>query len=237
MKTLVLGASGATGKLVVAELLKKNFTVRIVVRESAVMPAGIIGDSRVESVTGNIDDFDRDGFEKLVLGCDSVVCCLGHNISLKGLFGPPRSLVANAVKNVTDAVSALGKPVKLILMSTTAYTDRSRGEKNGFGETLIFSVLERLLPPHRDNMRAADHLVYGIGVSETVEWIAVRPDSLFNEERESGCDIHESRIRSPIFNAGKTSRINVARFIVDLLENADLWRTWKFTMPVVYNRE
>ena len=45
----------------------------------------------------------------------------------------------------------------------------------------------------------------------------------------------ESVQRSPIFNAGKTSRINVANFITELVSNEELWNKWKYRMPVIYN--
>ena len=44
MKVLILGASGATGKLVVQQLVKRKIQVRIVVRESAIIPSNISED-------------------------------------------------------------------------------------------------------------------------------------------------------------------------------------------------
>jgi nucleoside-diphosphate-sugar epimerase len=237
MKTLVFGASGATGKLVVSQLLERNLSARIVVREAAVIPVKITENKNIEIVKGNIDDLDMDQIQKLMLDCDSVVCCLGHNISFKGIFGKPYNLVVNAVKKITDAASFSDTAKKFILMSTTAYTNKKQGERNTSGENLIFSLLEIVLPPHRDNIRAGDHLVYGSGASKMIEWVAVRPDSLFDEENKSDYEICESKTRSPIFNSGKTSRINVGHFMVELLTNDNLWQKWKYKTPVIYNKE
>jgi nucleoside-diphosphate-sugar epimerase len=237
MKTLVFGASGATGKLVVSQLLERNLSAKIVVREIAVIPAKIAENKNIEIVKGNVDDFTTDQIQKLMLDCDSIVCCLGHNISFKGLFGPPYNLVVNAVKKITNAASSFDTAKKFILMSTTAYTNKKQGERNTSGEKLIFSLLEILLPPHRDNIRAGDHLVYGSGTSKMIEWVAVRPDSLFDEENKSEYEIFESKTRSPIFNPGKTSRINVGHFMVELLVNDALWQKWKYKTPVIYNKE
>ncbi len=88
MKALVLGASGATGKLVVQQLVKRNIQVRVVVRESAIIPRQILEEKRIEIIKGNINDFDIAKIKDLVKDCDSVLCCLGHNISLKGILGP-----------------------------------------------------------------------------------------------------------------------------------------------------
>jgi putative NADH-flavin reductase len=80
MKTLVLGASGATGKLVVQQLLKKNIQVRIFVRESAIIPNQISDDKSIEIIKGNIHDFEIAKIKDLVKDCDSIICGLGHNI-------------------------------------------------------------------------------------------------------------------------------------------------------------
>ena len=237
MKTLIFGASGATGKLVVMQLLERNLSARIVVRETAVIPVKIAENENVEIVKGNVDDLTMDQIQKLMLDCDSIVCCLGHNISFKGLFGQPYNLVVNAVKKITYAASSFDTAKKFILMSTTAYTNIKQGERNTFGEKLIFSLLEIVLPPHKDNIRAGDHLVYGLGASNRIEWVAVRPDSLFDEENQSEYEICESKTRSPIFKSGKTSRINVSHFMAELLVNDNLWQKWKYKTPVIYNKE
>lgn len=237
MKVLVLGASGATGKLVVQRLVKKNIKVRLVARESVIIPNQISEDESIEIIRGNINDFKIAKIIDLVKGCDSVICCLGHNISFKGILGPPHKLVYNTVVKIIDALQLQNPSPKFILMSTTAYTNKRIGEVNTFGEKLVFSLLYVLLPPHKDNMLAANLLVYKLNSKTNIEWVAVRPDSLFDEENESEYEIHNNTIRSPIFNAGKTSRINVSHFMVELVTNNKLWNEWKHKTPVIYNKE
>ncbi|HRQ55456.1 MAG TPA: SDR family oxidoreductase [Ignavibacteriaceae bacterium] len=237
MKALVLGASGATGKFVVQQLVKKNIQVRVVVRESAIIPNQISDDKSIEVIKGNINDFNITKIKDLVKDCDSVICCLGHNLSFKGLYGPPHKLVYNAVVKIIEALQSVNLHPKFILMSTTAYTNKKTGEVNSFGEKIVFSLLKVLLPPHKDNMLAADHLVYKLGSKSNIDWVAVRPDSLFDEENVSEYEIHNNIIRSPIFNSGKTSRINVSHFMAELVTNDKLWQKWKHKTPVIYNKE
>ena len=237
MKALVLGASGATGRLVVQQLVKKNIQVRVVVREFAIIPSQISDDKSIEIIKGNINDFDIAKIKDLVKDCDSVICCLGHNLSFKGMFGPPHKLVYNIVVKIIEALQSQNLNSKFILMSTTAYTNKKTGEVNTFGEKIVFSLLKVLLPPHKDNMLAADHLVYKLGSKTNIDWVAVRPDSLFDEENVSEYEIHNNKIRSPIFNAGKTSRINVSNFMAELVTNDKLWQEWKHKTPVIYNKE
>jgi len=93
-----------------------------------------------------------------------------------------------------------------------------------------------LLPPHVDNEKAADYLRIEIGQNNPyVEWTAVRPDGLINEEMVTDYKIYPSPTRSAIFNAGKVSRINVAHFMARLIDDSDLWAKWKGKMPVIYS--
>ncbi len=235
MKVLIIGASGATGKLVVQQLVKREIQVRMVVRKSSIIPVNISDDKKIEVIKGNINDFDISKIIDLLRDCDSVISCLGHNVSLKGILGPPHKLVFNTVTKIIEALQSLNLNKKFILMSTTAYTNKKIGEKETLGEKIIFSLLKVLLPPHKDNMLAANHLVCVLGSKAKIDWVAVRPDSLFDEEKESLYEIHDCKIRSPIFNSGKTSRINVSRFMADLVTNDKLWQSWRHKTPVIYN--
>ena len=238
LKVLVLGASGATGKLVVMELIKRQINIRVVVREGAILSVEILDNPLVEIERRNIAEFNESEMISLLQDCNAIVSCLGHNTTIRGIFGKPRNLVFDAIRNISEIVKEkAGEKVKLILMSTTGYTNTITGEKNALEERIILSVLKLLLPPHRDNVKAANYLHEEIGKdNEKIEWIAVRPDTLVNEDNKSAYEVYESPVRSPVFNAGTTSRINVSHFMADLLINERLWREWQFKMPVVYNK-
>jgi putative NADH-flavin reductase len=239
MKVLVLGASGATGSLVVKQLINKNVEVKAVIRKEKSELKDIENKKLLKYVFGNISEFDINKNIDLINDCDAVISCLGHNISFKGLFGKPRMLVRDSIKNICEAISKTQKEkVKLILMSTTGNMNRKIKENYSTADRIVLSLLNILLPPQKDNVEAAGYLSFDIGESNSkIEWIAVRPDNLINEENESEYEIIESPKSSPVFNAGKTSRINVSRFMIELLLNEKLWARWKFKMPVIYNPE
>lgn len=237
MKTLVLGASGATGRLVVLQLIKKGISPKILIRPNAIIPKEISDHRDLEIVCGKINDFSTDQIKDLLKDCDSVISCLGHNVSFKGIYGRPHKLVFNAVKKVTDVFKESGDQKKFILMSTTAYTDKEHGEKETLKERIVFALLKILLPPHTDNVCSGNYLLKNIKDSEKFEWVAVRPDSLFDEAEVSHYEVVNTKKRSPIFDSGKTSRINVAHFMADLLSNDKLWQTWKYQAPVIYSLE
>lgn len=237
MKSLVLGASGATGKLVVQQLVQRKYHVRIVVREKANIPTQFSEDKNIEIIKGNIYDFNIENIKNLLNDCDSIICCLGHNISFKGIYGSPHKLVSVTVAKIIEALQALNTKPKFVLMSTTAYTNQKINEVNDLREKIVFSLLEVILPPHKDNMLAANQLVDKLGSKSEIEWVAVRPDSLFDEENVSQYEIQNSKTRSAIFNHGKTSRINVSHFMAELVTNENLWQQWKHKTPVIYNKE
>ena len=121
-------------------------------------------------------------------------------------------------------------------MNTTGNRNRDLTEPISFGQKCVIGLLRLLLPPHVDNEKAADYLRTKIGQNnDLIEWTAVRPDGLTNEDKVTDYDIHLSPTRSAIFNAGKTSRINVGHFMASLITDSTTWNTWKGKMPVIYN--
>lgn len=238
MRVLVLGASGATGKQVVRQLMQRQKQTRILIRESAVLPKDIQEHQAVEIVKGNINELNDGEMMALLRGCSVVISCLGHNLTLKGMFGHPRYLVFEAIKRICETVQKSNDHnIKLILMSTTAYTNPVNNEKNNVGEKIIFSLLKGLLPPHRDNVQAADYLTQQISRKDNrIGWVAVRPDTLVNHDEVSPYGAYGSPVSSPIFNPGKTSRINVSHFMAELATDNKVWEKWAYTTPVVYNQ-
>lgn len=61
-------------------------------------------------------------------------------------------------------------------------------------------------------------------------------DSLINEDKVTEYKVYPSPIRSAIFNAGTTSRINVGHFMGKLITENEIWNRWKGQMPVIYNK-
>ncbi len=237
MKVLVLGASGATGKQVIAQFIKREIHHRVVIRNNANLSPEISNSQLVDVVTGNITDFNSEENKHIIDGCDAVVCCLGHNITFEGIFGKPRLLVYQSLKNICEAMNQYSpKKCKIILMNTVGNENKDIREERSLSERIVLSMLTALLPPQRDNVSAANYLLRVIGKDHAkIEWTVVRPDSLFNAEKETPYDVFESIQRSPLFNPGKTSRINVSHFMAELVTNDDLWQRWKNKMPVIYN--
>lgn len=238
MTALVVGATGATGRLLVAQLLQRQVRVRALVRSAEGLPADLRAHPHLEILTGAILDFDDSALERLVEGCEAVGCCLGHPITVKGIFLPPRRLVTDATSRLCNVLqNRRSAPVRFVLMNTTGNRNRDLDEPRTLAERLVIGALRVVLPPQADNEDAAEFLRSHIGPTHPViEWAAVRPDTLIDEETVRPYSVHSSPNRSPIFNAGKTSRIAVAHFMADLMTDSETWAAWKGRMPVVYRK-
>ena len=235
MKVLVLGATGQTGYHVVKQFLENSIQVKAIVRNAEKFKDNQ-SDKNLKLFTENILDIEDNRLKEILADVDVVISCLGHNISLKGIFGKPHYLVTEAIKKIIDN-SNDKHPKKIILMNTTACLNTKQKEKFTFGESIIMGIMRSLLPPQRDNERALNYLEEKLNGEDVFEWIAVRPDTLITQDQVTDYEIFESPQRSPIFNAGKTSRINVAHFIMKLVSNEELWNEWMYKMPVIYNKE
>ncbi len=239
MTTLIVGATGKTGRLLVHHLLNRGEAVKVIVRSPDALSEAVRNHSDLTIIQGNILDFDTATLARYVQGCSAVASCLGHNATIKGLFGPPRKLVSDATRQLCTAIKANTpvQPVKFVLMNTAGNRNHNLDEPISAAQKVAVGLVRLLVPPHADNEQAADYLRVAIGSSDPlIEWAAVRPDTLVDLDAVTDYEVHPSPTRSAIFNPGKTSRINVGHFMADLITNSDTWNTWKGQMPVIYNR-
>ena len=221
------------------ELLNRGELVKVIVRSPDKLPAVVRNHDNLSVIHASILNLSDAELAQHVQGCDAVASCLEHNIDFKGMFGHPRKLVTDAACRLTDAIKANipEKPIKYVLMNTTANSNRDLNEPISFAQKSIIGLIRLLLPPHADNEQAADYLRTQIGQKDNlVEWVAVRPDGLIDEIEVSAYDVHPSPIRSSVFDPGQTSRINVGHFMADLITEDSIWQKWKGKMPVFYNK-
>ena len=241
MTTLVVGASGKTGRLLVEQLLSEGERVKVIVRSMARFTEAVKENDQLMITESSLLNMTDSELKEQVQDCSAVISCLGHNLTFKGVFGHPRRLVTNAVQRLckvieTTASTKTNLPVKFILMNSTGNQNSQADENISPAQKMVIAILRVLLPPHVDNEEAANYLQSNFtSHQKVIEWVAVRPDTLINEDLVSGYKIYASPIRSAIFDAGKTSRINVAHFMSQLVINNAMWQKWHSQMPVIYN--
>ncbi len=238
MTIIVVGASGATGRLLVEQLLHRGHKVIIVVRSLDSLPESINSHDNLSVTRASVLDLSDTDMARLVKGCDAVASCLGHSLSFRGIFGQPQRLVADTTRRLCKAIKSNKpeNPVKFVLMNTAGNSNRDLVEPISCAQKCVIRLIRLLLPPHADNENAADYLRTQVGQNDgTIEWAVVRPDGLIDEDKVTEYEVHPSPIRSAIFDAGSTSRINVASFMANLITDENIWNKWKGKMPVIYN--
>jgi len=234
---LLVGGTGRTGGRVLRQLLDRGIRVRAIVRTGGKLPPDVADNPALTVVEASLLSLLDEELQQHLRGCDAVISCLGHVLGLKGIFGPPRDLVTRATTRLCRGVEALKPPapVKFIVMSSVS-VNRPGGldTRRGSFERAFLWVLRGLLPPAKDNQRAADFLLEKIGPNNAhVQWAVVRPDSLLPGDL-SEYTMHEGLVNS-LFAPGSTNMANVAHFMCELVTNPKTWADWKGKLPVVVN--
>lgn len=235
---VVLGATGATGRLLLSQLLEDNIEVKAVVRDVDRIPKNLLTHPKLHIIVDNVLTMEKVELAALLDDCQAVFSCLGSNLSFSGLFAPPYRLVTNSLKRIRTQLAHMGKlnKVKIILMNSSGVRDVSQNEKISPSHKLVVSILRVLLPPHADNEQASKFLFKQNKKQQGAKWVAVRPDALVDEQQVSEYQLSATHQRNPIFDAGKTSRVNVANFMKRLYTEDKLWDQWQGKMPIIYNQ-
>lgn len=234
---LLVGGTGRTGRRVLAQLLERETAVRAIVRSARRLPPELATHPRLTVIEADLLSLPDAALLAQVRGCDVVISCLGHVLSLRGVFGPPHDLVARATRRLCQAASEAHPkvPIKFILMSSVSVNHPGLAEpRRGATEKGLLCVLRWLVPPARDNQRAAGFLYDAVAADDpSVRWVVVRPDTLL-EGDVSGYSLHEAVV-SGLFKPAKTNMANIADFMGNLATDPPTWTRWEGRMPVIVN--
>lgn len=230
MKALILGATGGIGKHVLTRLLEREVTVTVIVRSASRLPESARENSSlfiVEMPDGHL----KMDLSEHIRGCDAVISCLGHNLTFKGMFQHPRKLCTDTSKQVCEVIRALApkQRIKYIVCSTEGISIPSDAFRKSRFERFLLWLLEKLLPPHLDNVLNAKYL-RTTSSNPHVAFCAVRPSDLLDATVSSPFTLH-STLQNGILNAGTTTRANVGEFMADLTTKPDVWAEWKGQFP------
>ena len=165
-------------------------------------------------------------------------------MDFKGIYGHPRQLVTDIVKQTHQAINgacSASDRCKFILMNTVGVCnpDPILKEERNWSDTILLSILRNIVPTHADNESAAAYLYDSVKQDDAhnrMDWCSVRPDGLVDADNVTKYTLHPSPTTT-ITNGLIVSRINVAHFMVELVEDDALWTKWAYHMPVILNSQ
>jgi putative NADH-flavin reductase len=195
-RVLIVGASGGTGRQLVAQALDRGLEVTALVRKRSRLP---LEHARLTVVEGDV--LDEACVAAAVRGQDAVLCALGH----KRFLGPTR-ILSQGTDNLLRAMEALGIP-RLVCQTSLGIGD-SAGR---MGIAFSLFVIPVILPFYFWDKTRQERRIE----RSALEWVIVRPAALTNGAA-SGRVRHGPGVGSFLLTR-RISRADVAAFMLDQL--------------------
>ena len=194
MKIAVLGATGRTGRPLVAELLRRGHHVTVLVRD----PAGAVLPGAVELVAGDVRD--ADALRRAVAGADAVVSALGPRKGDPTLHRDAAALIVGVLRDagVRRFVGVSGAGVDV------------EGDRKSRRDRVVSWVIQ-----HLPGDAVRDKVVeYGVWRDSGLDWTLVRPPRLTDGPAVGAVEHHAGT--SP--RSTSIRRADLAAFLADEVE-------------------
>lgn len=193
-RVLIVGATGGTGRALVAQALERGHLVTAFVRDPAALQ---LEHPRLRIVRGNVLEYAS--LAPAVRDQDAVLSALGH----KQFFRPTR-ILSEGTRNILAAMDAHG--VRRLVCETALGIGDSAG-RMGLWYTLF--VIPAVLPFYFWDKTRQERLIE----RSTVTWTVVRPGVLTGGPRR-GRYRHGRQVGS-LLTTVRISRADVAEFMLD----------------------
>ena len=206
-KILVLGATGATGRLIVNQAVARGYEVTVLAR-SADKASDITG---AKLIVG--DARDEAALREALKGRDAVVSALGTPVS------PFRevTLLSTATRALVSAMKA--EQVSRLVCITGMGAGDSAGHGGFIADNVIFPLLLNKVYADKNRQEAI--------VSDSgLDWVLVRP-SILNNKPGRGSVRALTDLSG--FHGGTISRGDVASFVLDQVRG----NTWLHRAPLI----
>jgi putative NADH-flavin reductase len=201
MRTVVFGANGPTGKLLVQQALDAGHAVTAVTRHPETFT---LRDERLRVARGDV--YDLQSIEAAVEGQDAVLSTLGVPYSRERI-----TVYSEGVGNIIAAMKRSGVR-RLVCVSSSATDPAVRFLDSGGGfffekvlKPMIINTLGRTMYADMEKMEAAV-------MNSGLDWTIVRPSGLFDTQGVSDYRMAEGHIRGRF-----TSRADLAACMLQLL--------------------
>ena len=192
-RLLVVGATGGTGRQLLAQALEQGYAVTALVRNP---PKLQVAHERLTVMQGDVLDYST--VQAAVRGQDAILCALGH----KPYFYPT-SILSGGTRNLLRAMEAHGVPCLVC--------ESSLGIGNSAGRLgLLFTVLviPLILPFYFWDKARQERMI----AASTIDWVIVRPGVLTNRAKQ-GALRHGPQVGSFVRTVN-IARADVAAFML-----------------------
>lgn len=203
-RLLIVGATGGTGRQLVAQALERGFAVTALVRDPARLTI-----SHEQLTVARGDVLDEGSVDAAMRGQEAVLSALGHKRYLS-----PTRILSEGTRNILRAMEAHG--VSRFVCETSLGIGDSAGR---MGLYYTFFTIPVVLPFYFWDKTRQERIIAG----SNVDWTIVRPGVLTNGEKR-GRYRHGSRIGSFLWTV-RISRADVADFMLNQLESDTYLRT------------
>jgi len=193
-RVLIVGATGGTGRQLVAQALERGLTVTALVRDPSRLP---VAHPRLRVVRGDV--LDATSVEAAMQSQDVVLSALGH----RRYFHPTR-ILSQGTSNILRAMETCH--VGRMVCQTSLGIGDSAGR---MGLYYTFLVIPLILPFYFWDKTRQERII----ASSSVDWVIVRPGALTNGSKR-GRLRHGSRVGSFLWTV-RVSRADVAEFMLD----------------------
>ncbi len=203
-RVLIVGATGGTGRHLVAQALERGYTVTALAREPSRLQ---VRDPRLTVVRGDV--LHGRSVEEAMRGQEAVLCALGH----RRYFYPTR-ILSEGTRHILRTMETHG--VARLVCETSLGIGDSAGR---MGLYYTFLVIPVVLPFYFWDKTRQERLIAESGV----EWVIVRPGVLTDGPRRER--YRQGRRIGGFIGTVRISRADVAGFMLNQLESDSNIRT------------
>lgn len=203
-RILIVGATGGTGRQLVAQALERGYEVTALVRNPARLP---VQHPQLTVLQGDV--LDPGSVEAAMHGQEAVLSALGH----KRFFYPTR-ILSEGTRNILHAMERHG--AARFICETSLGIGDSAG-RMGLPYTLF--VIPVILPFYFWDKTRQERII----AASKVEWVIVRPGALTNGPKR-GRYRHGRHVGSYLWTV-RISRADVADFMLEQLASDTYLRT------------
>jgi uncharacterized protein YbjT (DUF2867 family) len=202
-RILIVGATGGTGRHLVAQALERGMTVTALVRNPSEFQ---VEHPRLTAIRGDV--LDVASLEAAMRGQEAVLSALGHK-----RYFPPTRILSDGTGNIVRAMETHG--VRRFICETSLGIGDSAGR---LGLYYTFFIIPLILPFYFWDKTRQERVI----AASNADWIIVRPGTLTNGARRPGLR-HGSGVGS-FLGTVRVSRADVADFMLDQLSSDDYLR-------------